>query len=268
MKDKPDKHTQERLANVKYAAEAAGLPERIKLPSPVQLAQIAAGFGIQTQPARAVEKAVSLYLHATAFAAKHDNAPVLDVVRACDIEFASQLLGVAAFERTYLLDPDKRNDEARRELAASGLRLSAKYVLKNLHDRHRLRHMQRFLRGKGIPVTWIDGKPLRLWGTPTKSEDGDDESKLNEAHKATWRMVTRKEYDDRMEAIAKQQGWTEAEADPEWQQDLAGVTQRQADRHVVYRLPRNLLGDLIDWKRSLKSTGGVKSRRTALTKKI
>ena len=271
MKDKSDNHSHARLANIKQAAAEAGLPERIKLPGPVALAQIAAGFGSQARPADAVRRAVSLYLRATAFKAKHDNAPVLDVARVCDDELASQL-GRAAmmvpFERTHLLKRDARQDEARRFLAENGLRLrKAKAVLKNLRQLRRLDHLDGFLRNQKIPVTW-KGKPLWAWGAPTASEHGDDQTKLNEALKAKCRMVTRTEYDKQKEAIAKKHGWREAEAEREWKQELAGMIERQPDGRTAHRLPEMLLTGLIWWKRSIKRTGGVRSRHAKKTAEI
>lgn len=270
MKAKLDPDAQERLAHIKQAAGEGGLPERIKLPSPGTLAQIAAGFGTHVRPVEAVRKAASLYLHALAFTSKHHHAPVLDVARACDDELASRLSHAAmlvSFKRTHLLKPDERQDEARQVLAKDGLRLrTAKSVLENLRQCNRLAGMRRFLRAKSIQITW-QGKPLWAWGTPTTSEFGDDQTKLNEARKLKCRMVTQKEYDARTETIAKKHDWRDGDHELEWKRGLASHTKTLANGRVVYHLPATWLGELRDWKKSLKHTGGVKSRQTKKSSK-
>lgn len=92
MRDKPDKQPTEPTKHSRQSADGVSLSKPIKLPPPAQLAQIAAGFGIQTAPAVAVKKAVSLYLHAREFVAKHNNLPVLDIARGCgDHELAHEI---------------------------------------------------------------------------------------------------------------------------------------------------------------------------------
>lgn len=266
MKNKTDTHSDQRLANIKQAAKEAGLPERITLPNPAHLAQIAAGFGIHTRPATAVKQAVTLFLHATAFRAKHDNTPALDLAMACgDHELASQLRAFnAEIDRTHLLEPDKRQDEARRELGESGLKLSkAKSVLENLHQFYRLAHMRHFLREKKIPVTSRDGEPLWVLGT-TESESDEGHSKLNESQ---CRMVTRSERDHRTEVIAKQHGWPEEDEKRDWIRELASITERRPDGRIVYHVPSFWLGDLLQWKKSRKHSGGVKSQHKTKSSK-
>jgi hypothetical protein len=255
MRDTPDKHRQPTLPYAKQAAAEAGLSERIKLPGPAQLAQIAAGFGVGSHPASAVKKAVSLYLRAHAFVAKHDKATVQDLADACeDFELASQLADAevrAPLKPTLLLEPDKPQDQARRALAKSGLRLSrAKSVLENLRRCFRFQRMRAFLDDKKIRITWEDGKPLWPWGKPIESEA-----------EAKCHMVTCKEYDVRTEAIAKEHGWREIDYESKWQTDLARISERRAEGRVVYCLPEVWLDELVKWKHSLKHSGGVRSRQ-------
>jgi len=118
----------------KLSQEKAGnarLPERVKLPSPAQLAQIAAGFGIDTSPERAIAAAVSLYLRAVFFANEHDNDSLEDLAEACgDVETRQRLFYAKAekaidaqWADVLELDPREDDDAARRFLAQRGLAL-------------------------------------------------------------------------------------------------------------------------------------------------
>ncbi len=269
-KAKDDSDSKRRIEHIRQAAKEAGLPEHIKLPSAVRLAQIAAGFGIYTDASHAIRRAVSLYLRARAFKSKHDNASVLDLARACDVELSKQLFRaamMAPLKETCLLEPNKPTDKARRELAKCGLKLrKAKSVLENLRQLTRLYNMDSFIRKNKLSVNWTDGRPLWLWGVSTES-DCEEQSRQYEALKAKCRLVTRKEYDERKEAVAKQNGWLEADAQAEWEQLLAGTREQRADGSLAYHLPSFWLGDLLKWKRSLKQSGGVKSRQAKKSSK-
>src|SRR5262245_14363964 len=98
--------------------EMARLLAGVKMPSPLQLAKLAAAVGPREKPDEAIRTALRFYLRATLFLKHHRNDSLADLtLAAADYD---AFLGAYAVERTgevLRLEMDKPNDPARGYLA-------------------------------------------------------------------------------------------------------------------------------------------------------
>jgi hypothetical protein len=217
---------------------AAELPSRIELPSPVELAKIAAALVHNDEsrdsilfPDSAIKDAVRLYLGAVLFCDKHQNDSLSKLADAAGDTSLSLKASVSeAVQQRFRLEVDKRIDPARRFLAKNGLRLgTARAVLQNLKDR--LKFDTCF-------------HVIRLRGQLPKINDG----------------MTKKEQDQALEQQALELGIDFGDWENRvWQDVIQNLREKRADGREVYLLTEMMLTSLVAWKKARKRSGGLRS---------
>jgi hypothetical protein len=221
----------------KNSARTENDSERITLPTPAALAQIAASFGMNDHPDTSIKAAVRLLLRATAFIEKHDKTTLIEMAEACDDkELLAQLHEAALLNpmcEKLRFETDKTRDEVRDFFANehAGLK-TAKAIWENLREFHRLLHAKTFLRDRNL-----------------SSEENE--------------TFTQLERDDRVVQMAENNGWREEQADSDFRTRVEQAAERQNDGREIYRFDKTMLGALVNWKKSRKRSGGLRSVRTA-----
>jgi hypothetical protein len=251
--------------------------QTVKLPEPWQLAKIAAAcdpqFYGQGGLDGAVQRAVQLYLRAKDFVEKYNGKPLADLAAACgDQEFALKLSTEemqAPFAETLRFEPDRATDEVRSFFAKYGVRLKTdKAVLDNLHQYFRVQHVEMFLMNHS--PEWQRARDA-FENAKAVSVDGKIKLRLPPATQRALlagkkRPLTRREQDQQNEKQAKRLGWTPAQSEAEWNHWLAEARTTENGK-PVYALRKNMLGSLVNWKKSRKISGGKRSLETAAAQK-
>jgi hypothetical protein len=242
----------------KKGAEGAGL-----LPSPLQLAKIAAAIGFHSSDnaewngrkmEAAIQNAVSLYLRAMRFHKEHqhDSLEELTIAVDSDLHVDVALSKFAEKNPALRLEMDKATDTARRFLKKEGLLLrKAKSVLENLLEYAQQTEMREFLQSKGQNRTLAKG-------------------------------MTQKEHDEQIKRTATAAGWDQEAWMKHGYQIVQvkagkkvkvlskyhpnGFRELRADDREVYKLSAGLLSGLVEWKKARKHSGGLKSRETEAAK--
>lgn len=212
------KHTREAVSN-----------ERVKLPSPAELAQIAASLGPAAYFDKPIEEAMKLYLQAVLF---------LDEVKDASLDAIAERIGYTElFEERMKSDITKgplkplhldlkgKRDEVRDHLRERGVTLkNARSVLDMVKKYESRRSAKKWLKAKGLTIE----------RRADLTETANDTLVIREAEKHGWKNAVRE----------VRQG------------DLVQIF----DGEQTFPLTEHLLDLVVAWKKGRKRSGGQKSR--------
>lgn len=202
-------------------------------PTAVELAQIAASFGIDAEPLHAVRHAMVLLGQASRFLQQHSDLDLEEIARSCEpdgsafAERAGKAIEAGLKNNALVFDPKKATDQVRRYFAQKMLPnlKSSRSVTDNLVQHLRLVNARSFLRNKGV-------NPKVDASAPQSA------------------------FDHAVEEHARNRGWAEPQSKTDWLDRYKVKRPEGSKGPGNYLIPVVVLEDFVTWKKRLKSTGG------------